>query len=268
MIESEPSSHPTIEHYIPSEIPVEKYEELGLPEVMRGYGFTEGLMQQALEDYGEEDDDKHIFLALKDGKAIASLIVKVSHTPTSDDGKLFPLLQTIAPHVASTIQDTVICNVSGVVKHPDIKEKGLADSFFQEMIGLFHPTIVVGRTKNPDAIMARANSLARLGYRSWYGNTEVTPPTGPQQDPIAPIEDVRLAYVLSKAEPAGAEWDMLTDPQILRPTLEDVSKFPQYVQDAYLPTRIAQQRENQLAKDEGREPHTAILPLISISVNR
>lgn len=262
MLEREIHQSVSIQVFTPHDIPQERYDQLGLIDLMKGYGFTENLKEQARTEYGDEEEGKYIFLAIQDGRAIGSLVVGINHSPSFDDQDFYSKIEQQAPSLAAKLKEVTVCNIHGIVTAPEARGKGLASKFLEKMIVTLHPAVVQSQTKTPAYTAALSSTLARFGFRTWYGETEVTPSNQRYPEPFVPLEAITDAR--RRKYTKGIPYFVPSD--VLLPYVPDVSQASHAIQEAYRPIISAQETENALANIEGREPKTAVLPCVAICV--
>lgn len=172
---------PEIKSFKPSEIDMKRAVALGLDELIpRGYLFegqapSSGV--RAMSEYEHDDARTDIHLVIINDKAAASMVVS-KWTPDDLYGKkcwvdlksknasLYRRLYKRSP--------TGIY-IEGITTHPDFRSQGLADKLYDYVVGKEKPSFFAGLTKTPEAVLARAKCLAKRGYRTFYGNIEITP---------------------------------------------------------------------------------------------
>jgi len=145
-------------------------------------------------------------------------------------------------------------NVHGIVVSPVLKGFGVGSALYENAINEFDVEILVGKTKNPSAVVARANGAARMGMRTFYGEYEVTPNLFGKSDYGSFLANKYLEQ--RKTYIKGDGLIVLTDITILPPNIPDVTLFPKEIAKAFTP--IIEQQKKLGDKD------TATLPLISI----
>lgn len=255
----------TIQRYSPSEIRNHPEFYNDLRSLMRdGYGFTEDLDEQVQHEYDGDNERRKIFLAFDNNKIVGSLAVTAIHQNNLPRNEFIEHLQMISRDAAEACRDKSIYNVSGVVVHPQFQGEGIAKQLLTEFVNSLDPTIVVGRTKTPAAAFIRARTLAEHGFRTWLGNTEITPEGMSENLTLIDIQDVYQAYFLYKNSVAGSFGEMYVPEDTLQSSIPDISRFSESIQIAYSPIITAQTQENQLAIEENRARRTAVLPLIAI----
>lgn len=250
----------------PSQIDLKSAVRLGLDELIpQGYGF-EGVGAnagaRAMSEFDEKDERSSIYLAMHEGRAVGS-IVATAWTPEDEYGKKFwsELKQRDRNlHKRLLKLSPVGLNISGITTHPDFRRQGLTEKMYKRIIIESNPSFVTGITKTPEAVLARANNLRRLGYRTFYGNTEVTPDRADFYTNVH--EDLLDADV-------KARWDSLEETLDgsdvyyisgwLSKAVPDVSSFSAYIQKAF--ERVI---EAQRAANERGDKKVAIKTLISV----
>lgn len=258
-----------VKKFKPSQVSRDLFIGLNLVDLItKGYGFEGNELEsiiRAASELSESDERSAIYLAVQDGKAVGSLVT-TKWTPEDTYGKkfwsdlkqrnrsLYRRLSKLSP---------LGLNISGITTHPDFRRQGLTERLYKYVILDTNPSFVTGITKTPEAVVARANNLRRLGYRTFYGNTEVTPDKADFYTNVH--EDLLDADI-------KARWDSLEETLDgsdvyyiqgwLPKDLPDTAGFPDYIQKAFESVTEAQKAAN----DKG-DKKVAIKTLISVRNN-
>lgn len=244
----------------PSQIKLEDYERLGLTKLITdGYGYKgspEELLQHAKESFEGDDARKNIFLAMKDNKAVGVLMM-LNWTPTDKRGSVFASeISRLNPALAERITNATHmgCDVSDIatLPDPDIRGKGIPALLYHEAVNALHPAIVVGQTKTVGAVITRANALGVEGYRTFYGDIEVTPADHEHVD----ISAIRAAYAAARNEAPNSDGVWYVPATHLPPTLPNITQASPNVQEAFQTVISAQRAVG--------ESMTAVQSLLSI----
>lgn len=244
----------------PSQIKLEDYERLGLTKLIaEGYGYNgtpEELLQHAKDSFEGDDVRKTIFLAMRNNKAVGVLMM-LNWTPTDKRGSVFAdKLSELNPVLGEKFrtQPLMGCDVSDIttLPYPDIRGRGIPAILYHAAVSQLHPAIVVGQTKTVGAVITRAKALGTEGYRTFYGDTEVTPEGREQVD----ITTVRIAYSEARNETPNSDGVWYVPATHLPPTVPDVTQASPNIQKAFEPVSIAQ---NAVGKSK-----TAVQSLLSI----
>lgn len=250
----------------PSQVDMKFAVKLGLDELIpKGYsseGIGASVGVRALSEYDEKDDRALIYIATFGDKAIASLVT-ARWTPEDEYGKKFwadlkrknrSLYRRL--HRLSSLG----INISGITTHPEFRRQGLAEKLYKYVIFEDRPSFITGITKSPDAVIARAIIFKRLGYRTFYGNTEVTP------DRPEEFTNVHQNLLDADVHARGDTLEETTDGSgvyyiegWLPRTVPEISNFPFHIQKAFEDVIEAQKTAN----DKG-EKKVAIKTLISV----
>lgn len=169
-----------IRKFKPSEITLPMFLSLGLIDLIRrGYDRTENEISGAARAFGEfdeEDERSFIYLAIENKRAIGELVATIWSTEDKFGKWFWRNLERRNPSLAGRLKrfSPVGVNISGVTTDPDYRGKGLGKKLYQAMVSDLNPSFVTGATKEPAAVLARASAL-KDGFRTFYGNMEVTP---------------------------------------------------------------------------------------------
>lgn len=256
--------HITIAHVKPSQIMESDYGRLGLLDLMReGYGFTEGLEDQVKLEYEGDDEERDILFAFEGDKVIGSLTIDSLHKPGEKD-EFLGYIRQADETTANVCEPLLIGNIGGIVLHPSARGKGIAAKLLSTFIENFHPAIVVSQTKTPEYTATFSKTLAKYGFRTWYGNTEVTPEDSRYPEPFVSHGTINDAYARRKNRVPDQPY--MVGPDVLPTYIPDVSRMSKAIQEAYRPVIAAQRKEHIDAVEENRDAHTAVLPCIAICV--
>lgn len=247
----------------PLDITEADYQKLGLVELVAlGYGYQgtdEHLSEQTLTEYDGIDKEHRIdiFMAIHDGKAIGSLTT-VNWSPLEpirgqyfwDNLSKVDLLLCERAYIYSSYAFEII----GIVTHPDYRKRKVASTLLHEAAAILKPAFILGQTKAPAAVTAIANALSSLGYRTFFGDFEVTPSQN-RELPFSPsnLTNAHLAVRSHKLDEYGL---LYVDTDMLLPTIPDVSEFPSCIQAAFGNVIDSQKRIGNIK--------TAVKPLLSV----
>lgn len=260
---------PEVNKFKPSQIDIKLAVAIGLDELIPlGYGF-EGVGAsagvRAMAEFEQEEDRAVVYVAKRDGRAVGE-IVTTKWTPEDSYGKKFWAdLKRKNPSLYRRLYklSPVGINISGITTHPDFRGQGLADWLYRYIVLEDKPSFFTGITKNPNAVIARAKILDRLGYRTFYGNTEVTPG---KEDELTNVHQNLLDADEHARNDSLEEYEDGSDVFYIEGWLPkivpDVSNFPTIIQKAFEKVIEAQKKAND------RDPKkVAIKTLISIRDN-
>ncbi len=251
-----------IRRFKPKDLTDADYKKLGLVElVTQGYGYQGSdnhLLEQTLAEYDGVDQEERIdiFMALAGNRAVGSITV-VNWSPSEPvRGQYFwshlqrtdhELGEKALAHFPYAFE------IIGIVTHPLARNNGIASRLLETAAVEFNPSFVLAQTKSPEAVITVSNSLLKLGYTTFFGDTEITEkPTAPHYSPHT-LREAHLAvrgYILDEA---GL---LYIDPDLLVPSIPDVSNFPDYIKAAFREVIKAQRRVVQ--------SRTAVKSLLSI----
>ena len=211
---------------------------------LRPNGTGENPLDAVKVEFNYDDKRTDIFLAREGERVIGSLtLIKWQDKETDKRGHLFyPKLRELAPFLASRLVEInpMVCDVAGVVTHPDYRGTGIAKVLLKEAIRTLNPTIIGGQTKTVGAVMVRSR-LDALGYRTFYGSTEVT---SSNPYPISQIhtslyQAYSYAREVTEYEPEGLVHQYHGG---IAPTIPDTTGYPLIIQTAFEPVIQAQRR--------------------------
>lgn len=253
----------TIKRVKPAEISDDDYYKLGLVELVAlGYGYTgtpEYLLEQAKIEYdGDDKEDRFdIFLALINDKVIGSLST-TNWSPTDlNRGQYFwRNLQDIDPLLSQRAYkfSPYAFEVGGIVTHPEFRNQKIARKLIHEATTVLKPAFVFGQTKTPEAVITRANPLRKLGYRTFFGEIEIS--TDPTDNPTFSPTTIINAHLAVRDKKLD-DWGLVyVNTDLLLPTIPDISNFPQNISRAF----------NNIIEGQKRlkDTQTAVKPLISV----
>jgi hypothetical protein len=127
-----------------------------------------------------------------------------------------------------------------IVVSPELHQEGIAQRLWREVAGELNPKIIIGGTKNPAAVFARAKALGGFGYRTFFGNSEVTPsspkPHSRQQRGL--VE----ACLILRGIPKASDDLILVETDRLLFNVPSISGFPDYIREPFKNLIEAQQK--------------------------
>ncbi len=190
-------------------------EEFGPKELaeisVKSHGYPEELIPQKADEIGKilERGGSTLFLCSVEGEVIGWLNLRSlsSLMPRLRFGRFFG-----------------IYGVDNIVVRPGFRKREVAKIMYHKAVELLHPRIIIGQTKNPAAVRGRAKALEEL-YRTFFGDSEVTPssPRPHHREPV--ISMLMKACMRLRGMKRGGEDLILVSPDVLLPTIPDVSKF-------------------------------------------
>lgn len=232
--------------------------------IVGGYNLTEeekaDPVAAAEFEYQYPNERAQIFIAREGEEILGSLtLILWKDSPDDKRGKDFwPELARLNPHIAERARQSraLACDVGGIVTSSAARGKGIGYQLLSHAVSLLHPGVIVGQTKTVEAVTLR-RKLVKEGYRTFYGESEVTPENFHEH--TRDHEDLLRAYLyatdveISQLQPEGVTY--VYDGGIAA-TVPDVSQFPQEIQIAFKPVITAQQRVG--------EANTIMAPLLSV----
>lgn len=269
---------PEIKEFGPLEIDMKLAVKMGLDELIPlGYNYQESGIKagvRALSEFDEEPERSAIYLAMIGDKAIASLTT-TRWIPEDEYGKKFwgDLKQRNRNLHRRLVKVSPLgINIAGITTHPEYRRRGLTEKLYKHILESVKPSFITGITKTPEAVIARANILRRLGeFRTFYGNDEVTPDrpsdyTNIHQDLLD--ADIRARWEKLEETLDGSDVYLING--WLPTTIPDVSSFPSYIQKSFEQVISEQNKANLRAKLQEEagfkaERKVAIKALISVT---
>ncbi len=233
---------------LPSELSNDDFQTFNLRElIIKGYDYSgdESFLNKVVRDeYTGDDEMRTIYLGLINKQAVGSLVMSLWLKDQAD-----PF------HDSAKRENLNIYGMHGTVTHPDYRRLRVSRQLIEEFLKDKDPDVIVGRTKTPEAVLARANTVARFGYRTFYMHHEVTNSdvkTGettihkPFLDGYCSgrevvLDDMGVSYVSTRS---------------LLPNVPDLAPFPEYIVAPF--ERIIK------AQTKIGTEKTAVLPLLSI----
>lgn len=244
---------PEIKKFKPSQMDMKLAVKLGLDELIplgyshRDEGASAGV--RTMEEYDEKDDRGLIYVATKNDRAVASLVV-TTWTPEDEYGEKFwaDLKQkdrSLFKRLSKL--STLGIHISGITTHPEFRQKGLVTNLYKTLIFENEPAFITGMTKTPEAVIARANALRKLGpgYRTFYGNSEVTPDK--PQDFTNMHQSLLNAdlYAIGNVEEFAPGSSVFFLAAGLPTNIPDTSNLPTHIQKAFEDVIEAQKNTNE-----------------------
>lgn len=240
-----------IRHFKPAGLTPDDYQRFGLVDlVAQGYGYQgtdEQLLDQAQTEYDGIDQENRfdIFLALSGGRAVGSLST-IDWSP-AEPNRGEPFWRRLGELNYRLSQRALDFSgrafaIAGIVTHPEARDRKIAKRLLQTAVKSLHPAAVVSQTKTPAAVLARANALRELDYRTYYGIHEVT--SGSEQLGLYAFVPAELteAYLYARQDTMDEYGLMYQDAEFLLPEVPDTDGFPSYIQKAFKDVIKGQQR--------------------------
>ncbi|KKS97732.1 MAG: hypothetical protein UV73_C0005G0009 [Candidatus Gottesmanbacteria bacterium GW2011_GWA2_43_14] len=133
--------------------------------------------------------------------------------------------------------------IQGIVVHPSYQNQGIASQLLRTMVDYYHPSVILGQTKTPEAVSVRSKVLAEVGYRSFYGFNEVTP--GCDYNKEGEGRDFIQAAFASEHFASGqtisARGIYFVDPDVLPSYMPDVMRVTPEIKRAFIPVLESQE---------------------------
>lgn len=249
-------------------LPSQAIEEIHQPNsklvrlVLAGYNLTDKAKQNPIEaasyDYNFPDNRAAVFIAKQGEDVVGSVTLILWRNNPSDKrgGKFWPKLQELDYPLAQRALkiNPLACDIGGVVVLPELRGQHIGQSLLEKAVTQVNPSIIVGNTKTVEAVALR-RKLVSLGYRTFYGSTEVTP--GHEQTTTSDHKNVLRAYLHAKDyEDVLPEGDVFIYHGSIAPFTPNTEGFPPIIQEAFKPLVAAQKRLGEQA--------TVMGPLIAI----
>lgn len=246
-----------IRSFIPSEFTKEDYVRLGLIDLVKyGYGnqgTEDELFEKARVEYGGNDETAAIYLAVQDAIAIGSLsVIKWKRDGFEERGvKFWNKLKELAPETYSRAlrYSNRAFFINGIVVLPGLRRLKIAQQLMKKFAAKQTPAFVVGGSKTPEQVQARAIALSELDYRTFYGDIEITPYS--QSAKFPEIRQVMEAFLYGASKPSRFYTSIRVSPNI-----PDISTFTPIINHAF----------QSLIEEQLKAGHKAAVlqPLISI----
>jgi GNAT superfamily N-acetyltransferase len=236
----------------PSEISETDLDRLGLTDLLsRGYGLDisgSRLHNEVARRFQWHDDVKKLFFAVKNERVVGMIGLFRAGSLAQD--LLFAGTQPLA--TAYGVADTMVL--------PEYRERGVATVLWEEAVVKLEPDVIVGQTNNPNQVLTRSNTLANLGFRTFYGKSETTP-TNPQEltNEHERIRRAAIVYLGGLADETTGVWSHGLPDYFLKPVVPDLSNYPSCIQVAFAPVLTKQNRL--------KESSVALSSLISVRRN-
>lgn len=229
----------TVKSYTPEEIDDEMLDRLDLYRIIReSTSITDEEKVKQLTKFSFQDNmlPKMSFIAEKDGKAIGYLLLAKLFEDTDPAGNKYTEV-----------------HITGTATESQWRGKGVQKKLWRQMIDEVNPSIISGESKNPAAVAARANILAQLGYRTYFGDTDITP-GAEENTPVPPFVNEISENIIA---PRGGKNGLFQAPsEYFVAETPDVESFSPLIQKAFEPLLAAQsQAGNEVA---------VVRPLISV----
>lgn len=243
----------------PSQMDLKLAVKLGLDELIPlGYaheGEGASAAVRTMEEYSEDEDRGFIYIVTQNDKAVASLVTTRWNPEDKYGKKFWASLKIKDRSLFKRLSkvSTLGVHISGITTHPESRRQGLAQKMFSFLIEDCSPSFVTGVTKSPEVVMARAKAMRDLGFRTFYGNTEVTPDKPSTEPEFYTNVHQSLLEADIKARSGMEEYEdtgvfFLADGLTRRPP--DVSSFPIYIQKAFEDVIQVQQLTNEQGEDK------------------
>lgn len=223
--------------------------------VLSGYDLSDqeraDPIRAASKEYDYPDERAVVFVAKEGEEAIGSLTLILWKDSDQDKrgSKFWPKLR----ERVSVRPGEITCDVGGIVVNPIHRGKSIGRLLYQKALTELDPAVIVGQTKTAGAVMLRSKLE---GYRTTYGETEVTDKTSQSAKPtnFKPFLD---AYLFARdIEKLLEEGIVYVYKGGIASTLPNVVGYPTRIQEAFGPVIRAQGRLGDSA--------TVMAPLISV----
>lgn len=258
----------TVEKYTPTNLLTDhSLTHLLIDLVLNGYTLLETQtydpLQTITEEYEYPDSSSHVFV-MRDEERIPGTVVILEwtkHSPQTEESLRFweTLSQELTDtQLLQTLESLNILEVAGIVTSLKERNKGVGKGLFTSVIETFKPALVMGQTKNPAAALVRMKVFREAGYRTFLGEYELTNEGIEKTTVQLPfMAAYAAAHNLGTPQPEGIIYPF--DEYGITPDVPDVSTFPEYIQQAFLPIIEAQKRVG--------ESTTIYAPLITIKAD-
>lgn len=152
-----------------------------------------------------------------------------------DDTPAYMFLTWLAHYDAGLTESllkssALVAEVGGVGTVPESRGTGVQKAMWQQMAQELTPTVIIGESENPAAVAARSNALVGLDYRTFFGDTEVTPGPDSGGQATHDAESLNAAYI-SLGD--GKDGFLESAPEFTAKDISDASSFSSAIQQAF-----------------------------------
>jgi ribosomal protein S18 acetylase RimI-like enzyme len=266
MIENKVGSEYSVVYLTPDNLDNQTLESRGLTDLMRGYPREYSrqwpLQRFAQEEYigGPQDKDRlHIFMSENAGQAAATLTLADYSYSDVPHGKIFwaVLRAQQNPITEALFNHPLAYEVQGIVTAKDHRRKGLQRQLMTTATKILQPSVILGLSRTPEQVQGRTEVLGNLGYRTYFGSSEITP--GSSGGTIADADPFIIAYRAARlTNKISSNGLLLCDTSVALPDIPDTTHVSRLVQESFLPL-IKRQEEVQ-------KYQTVMQTLISIKI--
>ena len=229
---------------------------LGLVELARNFPGFENLSENELAAFarllvpikGYNESCVYVARIPREKRVVAALEVRTIK-PKQENGFWQTLTQRKIP--PGSRDDKHVLTIDGIVTTPDLRRRGLQKELLTAMVAEKDPSVVFGHSQVPEAVMLGARVFSEHGYRTFYGETEVTP-----NEIVG--ESVNLgvlqeAYANYRGDTCIGVGIIMAETPYLSKKVSNTSGFPPHIQKAFEPLQIVQQAQ------EGKKGATQML---------
>lgn len=210
--------------------------------ILKGYRFDPSILSEDFVNWRgkvEYHFAEIVYLAKLHNIDVASL--SVNTRPNSPADPFWKELRTCRPNL--TDPDLLAIYIQGIVVHPTYQNTGIASNLIRVMTDYYKPSVILGQTKTPEAVMVRSKVLAEVGYRSFYGLCEVTPGSDytNEGEGLDFIHGAFASEQFAEGQFLSERGIYFVDPDILPSYMPDTMNVTPGIQRAFVPVIEAQE---------------------------
>lgn len=206
--------------------------------ITKGYKFDEALLNDEFIHWRGEVEYRYahvVYFAKVNNIEVASL--SIITRPNNPIDPFWTDLQAKRPRIIDP--NLLAIYIQGIVVHPSMVNKGIASQLLETMTEYYQPEIIFGQTRTPEAVYVRSKVLTGLGYRSFYGISEVTPGDRVRGN-FDGRDFIHAAFAAEGATP-GDTGVYVVEPYVLPSYFPITDNFPSEIQRAFTPIQDIQQ---------------------------
>lgn len=206
--------------------------------IKTGYKFDEALLNDEFIRWRGEVEYRYahiVYFAKVNNIEVASL--SIISRPNNPIDPFWTDLQARRPRLIDP--NLLAIYIQGIVVHPSMANKGIASQLLETMVDYYQPEIIFGQTKTPEAVYVRSKVLTELGYRSFYGFSEVTLGDGVKGN-FDGQDFIHAAFAAEGATPTE-EGVYVVEPYVLPSYFPVADNFPSEIQRGFTPIQDIQQ---------------------------
>lgn len=206
--------------------------------IKKGYKFNELLLNDEFIRWRGEVEYRYahvVYFTKVNNIEVASL--SIITRPNNPIDPFWTDLQTRRPRLIDP--NLLAIYIQGIVVHPSMANKGIASQLLETMVEYYQPAIIFGQTKTPEAVYVRTKVLTELGYRSFYGFSEVTLGSDVKEN-FDGRDFIHAAFAAEGVTPTE-EGVYVAESYVLPSYFPVTDNFPSKIQRAFIPIQNIQQ---------------------------